>query len=46
MGCQTTSIERVRVDKRRSPDDDPGDLADWFYERWRDEKMMAEGAEA
>jgi len=46
MGCQTDSIEEEKDDEYRAPDDDPGDLADWLYERWRDEKTMAEAAES
>lgn len=46
MGCKTTFIEEEKVDGHRVPDDEPGDLADRLYEEWRDEKLMAEAAEA
>jgi len=46
MGRQTTFIEEEKGDEYRAPDDEPGDLADRLYEEWRDEKLMAEAAEA
>ena len=47
MGCERSSANKEKnVMEYRPPDDEPDDLANRLYEEWRDEKLMAEAAEA